>query len=603
MAGKYPELDKAVDDLFAADPGTDGIEKSMDTIDSLRREINAKTGPNAGMYGTSSIIGKAKNNLFEFPVFMSDSISFSYATAVNVLLEQMYANYLQMAISMNPVATETEVREGNVFSRYRTDNTGYLEYDLPFYCVNSCSNTIVTEAYECKFDRIVLPENDTQKIMEYMDHVPLSEFAHYFHEAVGSKSKDDDTPISAPWTKYTRSKKKSRIEEINELNDVIDELTAWVKDAGSLFTDHNDELSEAEKAAVAEINTVFADAAKARDEATAREKDLETRRVALDRAQGSLTHVENQYRANQCGKEDLDEAKSTVSNARKDYDTAKKDYDTALRSVRESIKTAQDTKKHLGDQLYGKIRDDSKHVYDTKTKAPVLLDESKIQKLNTMKPLMMTVNVKVIADSDKRQIVDNIDYIVGVKTYCRVVKATVLPEVVAYPTKNVSALTRYAKWRAGEIRFIDYLFSRPEKKQAAYDSRDPDRKWYHRLYTLAHSKGSKFAAKWVTGNSRKKNPEGLIPNATIVMTKEDVDNIKLQTKIDLMKPSAAKSFCKELFLMALVIVDKDGDALKVLLPDIHNDYDVQSLASIQRQRETLESSAAMSREINKIMRG
>ena len=45
-----------------------------------------------------SIIKAAQNNLFEFPVFISNTIPMDYATATNSLLEQIYAAYLQMAI-------------------------------------------------------------------------------------------------------------------------------------------------------------------------------------------------------------------------------------------------------------------------------------------------------------------------------------------------------------------------------------------------------------------------------------------------------------------------------------------------------------------------
>ena len=161
-------------------------------------------------------------------------------------------------------------------------------------------------------------------------------------------------------------------------------------------------------------------------------------------------------------------------------------------------------------------------------------------------------------------------------------------------------VSRKARWRAGELKFVDYLFSRKEKKQAAYDSRDPKRKWYHRLYTLAHSKGSSKAAKRITGSS---SGEGLIPNVTVVLSKADVDMIEATNGIDLLKGSTAKKICQELFLISIVVIDTDSQSLKMFLPDTMNDYEVHSLASVNKQLATLDSASDVSREVTKLMRG
>ena len=63
-------------------------------------------------------------------------------------------------------------------------------------------------------------------------------------------------------------------------------------------------------------------------------------------------------------------------------------------------------------------------------------------------------------------------------------------------------ISRKVKWRAGELKFFkDLVFRIKEKKQTAADSRDPNRKWYRRLYELAHMKGDAPAAAVVEGKS------------------------------------------------------------------------------------------------------
>jgi hypothetical protein len=246
----------------------------------------------------------------------------------------------------------------------------------------------------------------------------------------------------------------------------------------------------------------------------------------------------------------------------------------------------------------------------TKTSNIQYVDDTKCQKLNTMKPLLMKVTLNMLNKDDSLQ---PIEYIIGVKCHTRMVPATILPEVAKYPLKEMDKISRKVKWRAGELKFLkDLVFRMKEKKQTAADARDPNRKWYRRLYELAHMQGDAPAAAVVQGKSLFKVflkdkmgkgnlQNGMIPNAAIIMSQTDVDNIKAETKIDLLKPSAAKAFCGELFLMALVIIDTDRESIKILLPDMNNDYDVHSLAAVNRQLATLDTVGSKTRDVFKML--
>jgi hypothetical protein len=226
-----------------------------------------------------------------------------------------------------------------------------------------------------------------------------------------------------------------------------------------------------------------------------------------------------------------------------------------------------------------------------------MMDETKINKLNTMKPLMMVVNMSIM--SKDGNVSRPIEYMVGVKTHCRLIKAETLPEVVKYPVKEMDEISRKAKWRAGELKFFkDIVFDIKGKKQTAVDSRDPNRKWYRRLFELAHQKGDNNVAKMVTG---KKSADGLIPNVTMVISKGDVDNIEDVTGIDMLKPSNAMGFCSQLFMMGIIVVDIDAQSIKLLFPDINNDYEVQSLAAVNRQVAQLSTAGQKTQDIFKTL--
>lgn len=244
-------------------------------------------------------------------------------------------------------------------------------------------------------------------------------------------------------------------------------------------------------------------------------------------------------------------------------------------------------------------REQRKERFEHKaSKAPEFIDENKIKKLNTMKPLMMSVTMSIMADDG--HVSHPMEYIVGVKTHCRIIKSEMLPEIVQYPIKEMNDVARKAKWRAGELKFFkDIVFHIKEKKQTAIDSRNPNRKWYRRLYELAHMKGDGNVSKSIAGGGAT---HGLIPNATIIISKSDVDHIEDVTKIDMLKPSTAKRFCEELFLSCFIVVDIDNESIKILTPDINNDFEVQSLAAVNKQIAELDTAGKSTRDIFKMLK-
>ena len=207
-----------------------------------------------------------------------------------------------------------------------------------------------------------------------------------------------------------------------------------------------------------------------------------------------------------------------------------------------------------------------------------------------------------------------VQYVVGAKTHCRIIDADTIPEVAEYPLKEMNKVVRKAKWRAGELKFFsDIVFRIKQKKQTAVDSRNPKRKWYRRLYELAHMKGDAPTTDIVKGNSviasfildklgRPRSAHGVIPNCTLVISKTDVDICKMKTDIDLLDGKTASKLCEELFLMGIVVVDTDQESIKMLLPDISSEYDVHSLASVNRQIAQLDINGQKGKEFSKFMK-
>jgi hypothetical protein len=110
-------------------------------------------------------------------------------------------------------------------------------------------------------------------------------------------------------------------------------------------------------------------------------------------------------------------------------------------------------------------------------------------------------------------------------------------------------------------------------------------------------KGDSFVSGSISGNKRS----GLIPNATMIITNSDVENVKAATDIDLLKGSTAKKFCDELFLMAIVVIDQDRESVKMLQPETHSDYEVHSIAALNKKLAELDTAGTKTRDMFKLL--
>lgn len=627
-----------------------------------------------------SIVKSAQGNVFEFPVFISNSIPLDYATATTSLLEQIYAAYTQMAISINPVVDAASVKNGLQFADFKTKTNKYLEYTDTSYQHDACHAVYQEDGTQFEFNMLSIEDADARLINEAVDHQPLSEFDHFFQEAAGDDPNDfmqlypmpaldangnlrvplsfEPDPGNPNSVRYVTLRELN--EEINRDPNVTYNFTGkqeepqlngyinWVN-SNHLTRPSTAEMNNAPSASG---DVTYDDGHGNRRTISAQELEAANRAYALQRAatatraNANIQYTDGRGRTETITPDQLEAANrayaiAQADVARRNAEKANSNYYRGADAISTGAKTASDvlgavntganavanvatlpdqikqakykTKidkdrlDHLDEdralkktEVFGKMKTSDIHY----------IDDAKCQKLNTMKPLLMSVTINMLNKDDSLQ---PINYIIGVKTHMRVIPASILPEVARYPLKEMDKISRKVKWRAGELKFLkDLVFRINEKKQTAADSRDPNRKWYRRLYELAHMKGDAPTEAVVQGKSifgafirdkqgKGKLKNGLIPNASIIMSQNDVDNIKNQTDIDLLKASNAKKFCGELFLISLIIVDIDAESIKILLPDQNNDYDVHSLAAVQKQLATLDTSGTKTRDMFKLL--
>ena len=651
------------------------VMEASDDIDDLTEAAKGfKKATGKFKKSSKSVIKAAKGNIFEFPVFVANSVPLDYATATTSLLEQVYASYLQMAISINPVIDDDMARKGAQFDHLRSDTNKYLECvdptEMP-YAYDACHAVYTENGIVTEFNLVNIEDSMAKIINEAVDHQPLSEFDHFFKESAysgdgagffdGCEFIQEAAPPKKPkisasdheskeTTSHTHTVDQAKtnskgkivrdskgdpvLERVTDLKDTntrtstpsdiqkrIDEETLYGK-----MLDNEIKIQEIKDSGL-DHETKTKQIAKLTKENEKLQKELDnydedhTRKVNLDNASLDKLKSEKEKSDKEIEKlqYDIKSAKNKADWEEEDRDKKKdlldKEVEKASKDIEKLNVDIEKSKRQADWDKQDRELDRMKKMNDARIKTPQFLDETKIQKLNTMKPLMMSVDLNVV---DKNGSLSRpVSYVVGVKCHIRLIDSDILPEVAAYPLKEMNKNLRKVKWRAGELKFgRDILWKKTAKKQTAADSRDPKRKWYRRLYELAHMSGDGTAAasvkngkspwaNWwqdkLTGGNNKDVGHGLIPNATIVMSKSDIDNIKREKGIDLLNGKKAAKFCKELFLIGLIVIDNDAESVKVMLPDLHDDYEVQSIAAINKQLATLDTAGSKTRDIMKLL--
>ena len=621
---------------------------------------------------SKSVVKAAKGNIFEFPVFVANSVPLDYATASVSLLEQVYASYLQMAISINPIIDDETARKGAQFDHLKSDTSKYLECvditDMP-YAYDACHAVYNENGIVAEFNLVNIEDSTARIINESLNHEPLSEFDHFFSETYSGDGAaffegcEWIQEASYDQTNYRNTEYVVRVNEkdangnnttreihtglyyhtvtaaeLNQTTTTSHGTSRTYDDARTgqgnqtsrterendtttrTFTQHDADVATA--ANMAEVvdyyHKYFSDEAKNMAEKSKHEADIARENARTFKDDKDLERAAKAA-ATRLSNANAEKAEKENRDYEEDHDRQKKKDEAEIENKKTSTEKAKaETEKTKRENKWAeedRELDKAKKLNDARIKTPQFLDESKIQKLNTMKPLMMSVDLNVV---DKNGTLSRpVSYVIGVKCHTRLIDSDILPEVAAYPLKEMNTQLRKIKWRSGELKFgRDLLWKTKEKKQTASDSRDRKRKWYRRLYELAHMSGDGTAAasvkngkspwaNWwqdkLTGGNNKDVGHGLIPNATIILSKSDVDNIKREKDIDLLSGSKAAKFCKELFLIGLVVIDDDAESVKVLLPDLHNDYDVMSMAAIKKQLAQLDTAGNKTRDIMKLL--
>lgn len=241
----------------------------------------------------------------------------------------------------------------------------------------------------------------------------------------------------------------------------------------------------------------------------------------------------------------------------------------------------------------GKADSDEKNQRDTimrqtdRNQAPKLLDRD-VKKTNDMVPY--GIQVRLIAINDKKEFVQYIDFIVGVKAILHPVSSEDMIENIVRALQNKSVSFKFIRWTTGEISLVkDIILNLNDIKTDAMNKQSNKSPFFGKLKRL---KDRKIGIRNLTV------PHALIPNTTFVLTSYEVDYLKNHYGIDLTKVSIAKKLMDSLFLMGIVLLDEGSGTVSIIYDedDMYQTYALETL-----ERDNAMNSNKLGREIGRMI--
>ena len=207
------------------------------------------------------------------------------------------------------------------------------------------------------------------------------------------------------------------------------------------------------------------------------------------------------------------------------------------------------------------------HEFETK------LMPTDVQKANAMQPTVISVNITTVnRNKDSEPIATfNKSFDIGVKTRCIAVTSEEMVDNVVKAVKRNMTAFNFIKAVTGEISFLkDFVFMAGEIKD---DYKD---KGYNTIWNRLRNRS--MVSK-IQNFLRSSN--GIIPNTTFVISKEEAEYIKVVNNIDIMQVGTITDVIKQFFLCGVMIVDEANEVLHYI-DDTMKNYETTNFAALSK---------------------
>lgn len=189
-----------------------------------------------------------------------------------------------------------------------------------------------------------------------------------------------------------------------------------------------------------------------------------------------------------------------------------------------------------------------------------MLKDNDVKKSNELVATTLHVRIRLVNKEDEDMGV--VDFIVGIKCILHPVKTNDMIINMVNACRNDNKVFNFLRWTTGEISFFrDFLLNIDEIKTDVTGFKTGSSPWWSALKrrkSLARLKDTAFIGKQI------------LPNATIVISAEEVEFIKSEYGYDLYNPVFFRKIMNHYFLLGFVIVDNSSQIAHFLFEDQEN---------------------------------
>jgi hypothetical protein len=193
------------------------------------------------------------------------------------------------------------------------------------------------------------------------------------------------------------------------------------------------------------------------------------------------------------------------------------------------------------------------------------------KKSNEMMPTMIQVRMYRDTGNGKGEF---IDFLVGVKATIHPIESDDMINHIVSVFQDRGSLFKLIKWTTGEISFFkDLVLNIPDIKNEIKGIRSGESsKWWSALKNIkAKRRLNKFTLR-----------EPVLPNASIVISSEEVEYIRANYGFDIMEDDEAIKLIKNLNILAFYVVDASSEVVYTMI-DGSDHYDINTFKGLERE--------------------
>lgn len=213
--------------------------------------------------------------------------------------------------------------------------------------------------------------------------------------------------------------------------------------------------------------------------------------------------------------------------------------------------------------------------YNQRTFDREVFTKMDMQKCNEMVPTFTKATIGFIVDETEEVV--NRDLLVGIKTYVHRVKTSDLTSEIYNAIMNKRKFLKFVKFISGEERSLaDLLFGVRELKGDALKTTNSGTRWSAAFKN--RKRMSKMSIPFLMNN--------YLPNGTIVITMNEVDYIKSEYGVDIMRSDHCRMLMDANFLLGFVVLDQTNEIAHVMYDGINGgSFQQYSYAALEREQQ------------------